>query len=205
MSTARADLNVYQINSSDEIIVDITSGGRSTFKNAGGTTRRGTELSAGALLNPNLRASVAANWINAEFTQGSVNPGSKIPGIPQNFVFSELLWTSVAADTVESRTQSSRLRNNIGTRVALELIHSGRLFANDTNTESAAGYTNWNLMASQGWAVGRANLTAYARVDNLLDERYVGSVIVNQASAKFYEPAPGRNWTVGLRYRLPIR
>lgn len=60
-------------------------------------------------------------------------------------------------------------------------------------------------MASQGWALGRANLTAYARVDNLLDERYVGSVIVNQSSAKYYEPAPGRSWTLGLRYRLPIR
>jgi iron complex outermembrane receptor protein len=89
--------------------------------------------------------------------------------------------------------------------VALELIRAGRLVANDTNTESAPGYTTWNLMASQGWAVGRANLTAYARVDNLFDEHYVGSVIVNQSAAKYYEPSPGRTWTLGLRYRLPLR
>jgi iron complex outermembrane receptor protein len=47
-------------------------------------------------------------------------------------------------------------------------------------------------------------MTAYARIDNLADERYVGSVIVNQAASQFYEPAPGRNWTLGLRLTLPL-
>jgi len=52
--------------------------------------------------------------------------------------------------------------------------------------------------------VGQGSLTAYARVDNLTDKRYVGSVIVNQAASRFYEPAPGRNWTLGLRMVLPL-
>ncbi|MDP3827999.1 MAG: TonB-dependent receptor, partial [Polaromonas sp.] len=47
-------------------------------------------------------------------------------------------------------------------------------------------------------------LTAYARIDNLTDKRYVGSVIVNQAVSQFYEPAPGRNWTLGLRLVVPL-
>ena len=215
MPAARADLNLYQIDSRDEIVVSTSSGGQTAFQNAPGTIRRGAELSVGARLNPHLRASVAANWIDAQFSQAfsysvngapnKVSSGFKIPGIPQNFVFSELLWTSLAADSAEPRAGTARGGNLTGSRVALELIRAGKLFANDTNTESAAGYTNWNLMASQGWALGRANLTAYARVDNLLDERYVGSVIVNQSSAKYYEPAPGRSWTLGLRYRLPIR
>lgn len=42
------------------------------------------------------------------------------------------------------------------------------------------------------------------RVDNLSDKRYVGSVIVNQSAAQFYEPAAGRNWTVGLRAVVPL-
>jgi iron complex outermembrane receptor protein len=48
------------------------------------------------------------------------------------------------------------------------------------------------------------SLTTYARIDNLTDQRYVGSVIVNQASSQFYEPAPGKNWTLGLRLVLPL-
>jgi len=35
-------------------------------------------------------------------------------------------------------------------------------------------------------------------VDNLLDRRYAGSVIVNEGNARYFEPAPGRNWTVGM-------
>ncbi len=61
-----------------------------------------------------------------------------------------------------------------------------------------------NAKVSHAWAVGAGRLTAYARVDNLTDERYVGSIIVNQASAQFYEPAPGRNWTLGLRLMVPL-
>lgn len=45
---------------------------------------------------------------------------------------------------------------------------------------------------------------AYARIDNLTDKRYVGSVIVNQAASQFYEPAPGRTWSLGLRLTLPL-
>ena len=214
----RADLNLYQIDSRDEIVVSTSSGGQSAFQNAPGTSRKGAELNLRTQLNPHLRASVAANWIEAEFSQAfsysvnnvanKVGNGFKIPGIPQHFVFSELLWTSVAADPMQPATGSARAasaHSGTGTRVALELIRAGQLFANDTNSESAPGYTSWNLMASQGWALGRANLAAYARVDNVLDERYVGSVIVNQSAAKFYEPSPGWTWTLGLRYRLPLR
>ncbi|MDW6633131.1 hypothetical protein RNO37_25960, partial [Escherichia coli] len=38
----------------------------------------------------------------------------------------------------------------------------------------------------------------YTRVDNLFDKRYVGSVIVNESNGRYYEPAPGRNYGVGL-------
>jgi iron complex outermembrane recepter protein len=37
-------------------------------------------------------------------------------------------------------------------------------------------------------------LTATARVDNLLDRRYAGSVIVNEGNGRFFESAPGRNY-----------
>jgi iron complex outermembrane receptor protein len=72
------------------------------------------------------------------------------------------------------------------------------------NTASADGYTTLNLKASHGWTLGAGNLVAYGRIDNLSDKRYVGSVIVNQSALQFFEPAPGRNWTVGLRLVLPI-
>ncbi|MCY1544158.1 hypothetical protein D9M68_800180 [compost metagenome] len=50
---------------------------------------------------------------------------------------------------------------------------------------------------------GPWELSAYARVDNLFDRRYAGSVIVNEANGRYYEPAAGRSLGagVGVTYR----
>jgi iron complex outermembrane receptor protein len=91
-----------------------------------------------------------------------------------------------------------------GGQAGIELTQAGRLYANDVNTASADGYTTLNLKASHVWALGAGRLTTYARIDNVADARYVGSVIVNQAGSQFYEPAPGRNWMLGVRFVLPL-
>jgi iron complex outermembrane receptor protein len=39
----------------------------------------------------------------------------------------------------------------------------------------------------------------FGRIDNLLDKKYAGSVIVNEGNRRFYEPAPGRRFFIGLR------
>jgi iron complex outermembrane receptor protein len=62
----------------------------------------------------------------------------------------------------------------------------------------------FNLSASQRWNLGKGALTAYARVNNVSDERYVGSVIVNQGASQFYEPGLPQNWTLGLSLNLPL-
>ena len=200
---SRLDVTLFQINSTDEIVVASSNGGSSTFKNAPGTSRTGWELSGSTLLSPHVRATLAASQIEATFSStfttgtSTVTAGNKIPGIPQSFVFSELLWS--AAKMGEGKKGAS-----LGSQAGIEFTQAGRLYANDTNTASADGYATLNLKASHGWAVGTGSLTAYARIDNLTDERYVGSVIVNQALSQFYESAPGRNWTLGLRLVLPI-
>jgi iron complex outermembrane receptor protein len=41
-------------------------------------------------------------------------------------------------------------------------------------------------------------LAEFARIDNIQDEEYVGSVIVNKANRRYYEPAPGRDYILGF-------
>ena len=201
---SRLDVTLFQIDTSDEIVVSTSASGRTAFKNAPGTSRRGLELSGRALLGSHVSAVLSASWIDAKFSQaytsssGNVAADNKLPGIPRNFLFSELLWSSQALNG------NAKGRGNPGIRAGLELTSAGKIYANDVNTASAEGYTTLNAKFSQGWAVGAGLLTAYARVDNLTDQRYVGSVIVNQASSQFYEPAPGKNWTLGLRLTVPL-
>ena len=200
---ARVDFTAFRINTTDEIVVASSSGGNSTFRNAPGTTRTGWELSGSAQFSPHLRATLAASQIDAEYSQAflsgttPVAAGNKLPGIPQSFLFSELLWTQQPAASGQKAMAT-------GGQAGIELTQAGRLYANDVNTASADGYTTLNLKASHVWALGAGRLTTYARIDNVADARYVGSVIVNQAGSQFYEPAPGRNWMLGVRFVLPL-
>ena len=56
----------------------------------------------------------------------------------------------------------------------------------------SAGYT-------RQWGAWRLN--AFARIDNVADRQYVGSVIVNDGNSRYYESAPGRNWATGVSLR----
>ena len=49
------------------------------------------------------------------------------------------------------------------------------------------------------WKNADWKINTFARVDNLLDKDYVGSVIVNDGNKRFFEPADGRNWSAGLK------
>jgi len=199
--TARLDFSMFQINSTDEIVVDYTSGGKTSYKSAPGTTRTGFELGGSLLLTPHISAALSASMIDAQFSQATVigtnaiAAGNKIPGIPQSSVFSELAWTSEEAKPGAISAVS-------GTRLAIELVQSGRIYANDTNTDSVDGRTIFNLSASQRWKVDKASVTLYGRLNNASDERYAGSVIVN--SSQYIEPGLPRNWMLGVSLSAPF-
>jgi iron complex outermembrane receptor protein len=205
--TSRVDFSAFQINSTDEIVVSSSSGGNSVYKNAPGTRRTGWEFSGRTLLGEKVRLLVSASQIDATYSKAftstvngariEVASGNHIPGIPQYFMFSEFLWSQWPMDV-------SRNGGALGSQAGLELTRAGRLYANDINTASADGYTTLNLKASHAWKMGSSLVTAFARIDNLTDEKYVGSVIVNQTSFQYYEPAPGRNWSLGLRVSVPL-
>lgn len=200
---SRVDLALYQIDTTDEIVVARSSFGQNVFKNAPGTSRTGWELGGSTRLTPQLTFSASASMIDARYSQGfssviagstiTIASGNKLPGIPESSLFSELAWTSQPAGSKDQ-----------GLRLGVEMVQSGRIYANDTNTESADGRTVFNLSASQRWAVGKGGLTVYGRWNNVSDERYIGSVIVNQAQAQFYEAGLPQNWSLGVNLVLPL-
>ena len=69
---------------------------------------------------------------------------------------------------------------------------------NDANTDSPTATRSSNAAAGLVQQAQRWRLTEFVRVDNLFDRNYVGSVIVNEGNARYFEPAPRRNMTVGL-------
>ena len=71
-------------------------------------------------------------------------------------------------------------------------------YANDDNSADAAGYAAFNWRASYRQQLGNLQLEPFVRIDNLTDREYIGSLIVNGAGARYYEPAPERSWLLGL-------
>jgi iron complex outermembrane receptor protein len=76
------------------------------------------------------------------------------------------------------------------------------VLANDANTAAAPAYTRVDLGAERRLRTGSIDWTGFVRIDNLFDRDIVGSVIVNDSNGRYFEPSPGRSWTVGLSARM---
>ena len=68
----------------------------------------------------------------------------------------------------------------------------------DRNSEAADSYGITSLAGGFVQNSGKWRFSEYLRVDNLADRKYAGSVVVNDANLRFYEPAPGRNYVAGV-------
>lgn len=185
-----ADLALFRIATRDEIGVLENTGGRATFQNVGRTTRQGAELAGRWQATPSLQAQVALTWLDAVYRDafstpaGPATPGGRIAGTTDRSAFAELAWAAAPR-----------------TEVALELRARGRTPVNDLNTDFAAGGAVWAWRLGRAFSLPSGQLKVQARLDNVLDRRYAGSVIVNEGNGRFFEPAPGRTWWIGAHWQ----
>lgn len=183
-----ASLTVFDTLVRDEIVIFNNVGGRSTFTNAGRTSRRGIEAAWRARWSPQWESSVAITWLRArfeDFASGTSDySGQRLPGVPERTAFAALTWRPAPA-----------------WRMTAQWRGVSRVWANDANTASAPGHGVVHLSLGHEKRLGPWRLDAFARVDNVGDTHHVGSVIVNANNAQFYEPAPGRRTSIGLSLR----
>ncbi|MPS92379.1 TonB-dependent receptor [Comamonas sp.] len=179
---------LFQTQTDDEIVVASNDNGRASYQNAGKTRRRGMELSGSTWLVPQLRLNGALTLLDARLRSGycdskgqdCIPAGKRIAGTARHLGYLGLEWLA-ATDW----------------RVGLDWRHVGRIAADDLNTVYAPSYNVASLSVGYTRRLGAWKLSAFARVDNLTDKNYVGSVIVNEGNGRYYEPAPGRQWMAG--------
>lgn len=180
------NLALFDVRTRDEIVGAGSSGGRTTYRNGGGTQRTGLEASLVTRWASGFGLTAAYTNLDARYKDNisgtSIRSGNAIPGIPRQSVFIDGSWQYQPA----------------GFSSALELRHLAKVYVNDANSDAAPAYTIASLrfgfeQKSAGWT-----LKEFVRVDNLTDKKYAGSVIVNESNSRFFEPAPGRNWLAGL-------
>jgi iron complex outermembrane recepter protein len=178
------DAALFDARTDDEIAVASSSGGRTTFRNVGRTKRQGAELDLRWHISDRWRAQVAATYLDATYLDGLlVTAGNRIAGTQRASGYAEVAWEPVprAEVALEGRAQSD-------------------VPVNDANSDFAEGFGLLSLRARWKFDLGLGQLDMLGRIDNLADRRVIGSVIVNDANSRFFEPAAGRTWLISARW-----
>jgi len=188
------NFNVFKIDTKNEIVTKETNSfNRSVFGNADKTKRTGAELSIDSQYDNNISTYISYSLLNAKFdsdftytpssgTPTTIQSSNKIPGTYRSQIYGELAWKYTP----------------LGFKTALEARHNSKVYVNDINTDSAHAYTIFNIRAGFEQNLANWRLTEYVRVENLSDKNYIGSVRVNDSNLRFFEPAAGRNYLLGL-------
>jgi len=187
----RLEAALFDADSHDEIVPVSNNGGRTVYQNVNGVRRRGVELGWRGSFGAAQRwgAGLGYTYLDAFFGDAYVNPqgmqvaaGNRLPGTARHSLGAEVTYRPLAP-----------------LMVGVEARADSQVYADDLNTQAAPGYMVVNLKAGYEFKAGRTRMYLFGRIDNVADRRYIGSVIVNEANGRYFEPAAGRRFFVGLR------
>lgn len=194
----RSEFAVFQADTRDELTVATSSGGRTTYQNAGRARRTGAEWSASLAFNDRWRVQLAATWIDARFRDAfiacaatpcarpdtPVRPRTRIPGVPDAIAYVALHHGGARGWQWQVDARASRT-----------------VPVNAFDDERAPGHTAFGVGGGYGFGNEAGEGRVFAAIENLLDRRYAGSVIVNEGNRRYYEPGPGRGFNLGVEWR----
>ena len=190
-----AELAVFNTRTRNEIVVATNVGGRSTYQNAGRTRRSGAEASLDYRLSAAWRARLAYTYVDALYVDGyltcastpcaapnqPVASGNRLPGVPHGDGYASVEWGQP-----------------LGWRGSLTGQYISAIAVNDANSQFAAAYPVFDASGGYAAQLGSTRLSLFLRLNNLLNRRYAGSIIVDDGNGRYFEPAPGFNVFAGL-------
>ena len=185
-----ASFAVFQTLTRQEIVIYTNIGGRPTYQNSGRTRRQGVEYSLNYRLAPEWQFQLAYTYVDAHYSDAyrtcvgapcptptlPVAAGNRLPGVPKNTVYAQLRW---GADPGWHASANAQYVSNVA--------------VNDTNSVYAPAYALAALDGGYGIELRQFKVNAFLRLNNLLNRRYVGSVIVDEGNGRYFEPGPGFN------------
>jgi iron complex outermembrane receptor protein len=193
-----AEFAVFQAQTRDEIVVATNIGGRSTYQNSGRTRRQGAEYSLNYRIATDWRFQLAYTYVDAYYSDAYptcaaapctaatvpgnasnrvlVSVGNRLPGVPKHNAYASLHWGE-----------------EFGWHASVSGQYITAVAVNDVNKVFAPAYALMGLDGGYGVELNRVKASAFLRINNLLNRRYVGSVIVNDGNSRYFEPGPGFN------------
>ncbi len=184
----RFDLALFQINLKDELVPYELEAypGRSFFRNAGSSERKGIEMSVKLIIAQNLTALLSTTLSDFRYIEynltDTILDGKILPGIPSRYGFGELKYI-----------------NRAGMYVKIQAHYSGRLYADDSNEVEQLAYSVIGIKMGLRKKVFSALIEPFGGINNLFDIRYNSNIRLNAWGGRYFEPAPGRNFYAGIK------
>jgi iron complex outermembrane receptor protein len=186
------ELALFHIDVEDAIVpFELSGSGQSFFENAARSTHRGIEAAISMEFLPGLTGSATYTWSDFTYDEfrgedGEDFSGNRIPGIPEQLFNIDLVWS-----------------HSSGLYAGWDLMYAGSFYADNANQVDTSDYLVSNLRAGYRLAGKHWEISPFAGVNNLFDEKYMGNVRLNASFGRYYEPAPERNVYAGIliRYR----
>ena len=194
-----AEAALFQTLTANEIVVDTNIGGRSTYQNSGRTRRRGAELSVDYHFTEDLRFQLAYTYVDAVYSDAyltcvaapcakptvNVVAGSRLPGVPKNNVYGVMRWG-----------------RETGWHASANVQFVSAVAVNDVNSVFTPSYTLVGADGGYVFELSSARVSAFVRINNMLNRSYVGSVIVDDGNSRYFEPGPGFGVLGGINVTL---
>jgi iron complex outermembrane recepter protein len=187
----RADVSLFYIEVEDEIVPYQIAGqvGRTYFRNAGLSERKGLELG----LTYKIMAGLTTffNYTYSDFQYKSYQTtvgkfdGNILPGIPKHNIYGEI-----------------RYFPKIGLYTIAQIRSISKIYADDANSAQNEGYLTVNLRAGYHYKIGNLHLEPFVGVNNLLNEIYNANVQINATANRYFEPAQGSFLFGGISLRF---
>ena len=176
----RADLSLFYIEVEDEIVPFQLANqvGRTYFRNAGLSERKGIELG----LTYKIRAGLTTyfNYTFSDFQYKSYQTtagkfdGNILPGIPKHNIYGEI-----------------RYFPSIGIYAIAQVRSISKIYADDANTVTNNAYTTVNLRVGYKKNIGNFQFDPFIGINNLLNEVYNANILINATANRYFEPASG--------------
>jgi len=184
-------LAVYYISTQEELVPFELAAfpGRSFFRNAGSSERKGVELAANYTFAPHWTFSTTYTFSDFSYktfvTPDTNFSGQRLPGIPQHMGSIALSY-----------------EGDNGFHFQLQSRFIGKMYGDDGNREEVDPYVLLNLNAGYQMLLGPFRILPFLGVNNLLNSDYFDNIRINAFGGRYYEPGPPIHVYGGFRFRF---
>ena len=181
----------YRANVRNAIVQSRVVDGTAYFENAGRTRNSGIEAGGSVRVGRIASVNAAYTWSDLKFAEYRQKngvrvdtlDGKQLPGVPPQQL------------RLGFRSAMAR-----GFTLDADQTWTGALFADDFNTIRVPGWGTGVTNVRASWSASRSGyrFEPFVGVLNAQSNAYIGAVTVNGNAGRVLEPAPLRNWYVGL-------